>query len=795
MGKQIGAVMGVFVLLLQYMVLLAPAQQAGATPVTSPLHVSTDNSRYFADSSNNPVYLTGSHTWLNLVDAGNGTPPPQTDYDDYLDFVENHDGNFFRLWTWEQARWSNETTDADYWFDPLPYNRVSGHGTANDGENKFDLTSLNQDYFDRLRERVEDAGDRGMYVAVMLFQGWSTECKGSGGSCGIYYQPFDGHPYNAANNINSIDGDIDNDGDGEETHHLADQDVTDLQEAYVQKVVDTVGDLDNVLYEICNECGGGSDNRDWQYHMVDFVHSYEDQEFSINHPVGMTMQWPNANVTSLTNSNAEWISFGGNISAPPVNDGTKVVIGDTDHVCGVCVNNEWPWKALLRGQNTTHMDVYDGAGYGTGAGSIGDKRSDASWNNMRDNMGKSKEWASRMNLKLAVPSTTISSTQFALVNNGTAASDEYLVFAPSGGSSFTVDLSSTSGNLDVEWLNIETLTTSGASPVAGGSSSQSFTPPSSDTHILSLRQDGTAPAVSITAPGNSATVSGSSVSVTATASDNVGVVGVQFKLDGNNLGAEDTSSPYAITWDSTAASEGAHTLTAVARDAATNQTTSTTVNVTVDNYQGLVAAYGFNNATTPRADASGNAYTLDCGTNCPTHTTTGGHSSSGAYDFSGTNNWLEIPTESPFDFTTNMTVEFWFKSPGWTKSWEQLVAKGDSAWSVSRYVSYDTIDFSTFNGSTYIDNHAGLTETYDDNAWHHAAMTYDGTNKKVYVDGTLKTTYGYSQTLNNNSYKVSLGHNLEFTTAEFGGLIDDVRIYNRALNSTEIASDMATPVN
>ncbi len=95
--------------------------------------------------------------------------------------------------------------------------------------------------------------------------------------------------------------------------------------------------------------------------------------------------------------------------------------------------------------------------------------------------------------------------------------------------------------------------------------------------------DTQAPAVSMTAPANGTTVSGSSVTVSANASDNVGVSGVQFKLDGANLGAEDTTSPYSVTWNSTTAANGSHTLTAVARDAAGNMATSAGVSVTVDN--------------------------------------------------------------------------------------------------------------------------------------------------------------------------------------------------------------------
>jgi len=94
--------------------------------------------------------------------------------------------------------------------------------------------------------------------------------------------------------------------------------------------------------------------------------------------------------------------------------------------------------------------------------------------------------------------------------------------------------------------------------------------------------DSQAPTVSLTAPANGATVAGT-VSVSADAADNVGVTGVQFKLDGANLGAEDLSSPYSIAWATTGASEGSHELTATARDAAGNSTTSTVRTVTVSN--------------------------------------------------------------------------------------------------------------------------------------------------------------------------------------------------------------------
>jgi YVTN family beta-propeller protein len=95
--------------------------------------------------------------------------------------------------------------------------------------------------------------------------------------------------------------------------------------------------------------------------------------------------------------------------------------------------------------------------------------------------------------------------------------------------------------------------------------------------------DSTPPTVSISNPIAGATVSGSAITLSANASDNVEVAGVQFKLDGINLGSEDTSAPYSIIWNSLTAPSGSHTLAAVARDTAGNTTSSTVITVNVNN--------------------------------------------------------------------------------------------------------------------------------------------------------------------------------------------------------------------
>src|SRR5262245_62056108 len=91
--------------------------------------------------------------------------------------------------------------------------------------------------------------------------------------------------------------------------------------------------------------------------------------------------------------------------------------------------------------------------------------------------------------------------------------------------------------------------------------------------------------VTMTSPASGSTVSGTvSVSAGVSIVGALTVAGVQFKLDGANLGAEDTSAPYSVSWNTASAGNGTHTLSAVARDGLLGLTfTSNTVTVTVNN--------------------------------------------------------------------------------------------------------------------------------------------------------------------------------------------------------------------
>jgi peptidoglycan/xylan/chitin deacetylase (PgdA/CDA1 family) len=103
-----------------------------------------------------------------------------------------------------------------------------------------------------------------------------------------------------------------------------------------------------------------------------------------------------------------------------------------------------------------------------------------------------------------------------------------------------------------------------------------------DDYSLASGQAVSIPSVTLTAPANGSTQSGT-VTLSASATDSSGIAGVQFKVDGVNIGSEDTAAPYQVNWDSTTVSNGTHNLTATARNLSNQTATSTPVQVTVSN--------------------------------------------------------------------------------------------------------------------------------------------------------------------------------------------------------------------
>ena len=307
--------------------------------------------------------------------------------------------------------------------------------------------------------------------------------------------------------------------------------------------------------------------------------------------------------------------------------------------------------------------------------------------------------------------------------------------------------------------------------------------------------DTMAPTVTLTAPPSGATVSGT-VWLTATATDDVGVVGVQFLLDGAPLDAEDTVAPYAAPWDTTTASNGSsHTLEARARDAAANTATSAPpVSVTVDNSvppapTGLVAAWAFDEGSgTVATDATGNG---NDGTVVGASWTPQGRYGE-ALSFDGTNDYVGLADNAALNATTSFTFTAWVRRAA-TGSWQVLFQHGATSGNWGVYFSDgNQMDFSEWGVS---DLRAGsaLTDTAN---WHHVAWVKagdSGTNVTFYVDGTVVGAVATGGATAGGAKRI--GGDAWYEADYFNGLIDNVRLYDRALNPGELQADMTTAVS
>jgi hypothetical protein len=283
------------------------------------------------------------------------------------------------------------------------------------------------------------------------------------------------------------------------------------------------------------------------------------------------------------------------------------------------------------------------------------------------------------------------------------------------------------------------------------------------------------------------------ITVTAAAFDNVAVSGVQLLLDGASLGAEDTTAPYSVSWNSTTVANGAHQLSARARDAANNQTIATSVAVTVSNIttSGLVAAYSFNEGSgTTLVDRTGNGRT---GTlSGPTWSSAGKFG--GALSFDGVNDWVTVADANALDLTTGMTLEAWvFPTSSGGGSWRNVIIKERTNGEVYNLYANTTPDVPTIYvvraAQTGAPLDASGTSTVPVDVWTHLAATYDGTTLRLYVNGLQVGTRAVSGALVTSTGALRIGGNAVWGEF-FRGRLDEIRIYNRALTAAEIQADM-----
>jgi hypothetical protein len=342
------------------------------------------------------------------------------------------------------------------------------------------------------------------------------------------------------------------------------------------------------------------------------------------------------------------------------------------------------------------------------------------------------------------------------------------------------------------------------------------------------------PSVSVSASPTTLTV-GSAVSLSASASDDKGVLGVQFKVDGVNQGSEDTTSPYTLSFTPTA---GNHSITAVARDTIGQTTTSNPVTITVNTVNlcgngtinsgeqcdgtnlggqsctsfgftggtlscntscqlvtnsctggtapaGVTASYSFDNSA---ADISGNG-NGGTPTNGPTYTT--GHSNQ-ALLFDGIDDYVDIGDK--LNLTVPFTVAAWVRLDSGASGDPVIFATDDDA----NYTGFklfvegggvNTFGVDLMNGGAPGPGSRSTklaTTPLSYGTWTHVAAVVNGVgNVTLYQNGqpVSGTTSGSATTMVHTSSPASIGRR---NGNNWKGAIDDLNIYTKALSASEV---------
>jgi hypothetical protein len=403
---------------------------------------SVANPRYFRNDLQDGLMFSGSHTWWTVQGpSSEGGAFSDSKFDTYLNWSKGFSHNFLRVWS--------NMSYHDY--TPTVWNL--------DGSNKAIMDSFNQTYFDLLRARVLRAIDQGFYCSVLLF-----------GSAVRFLTDWDDVFWNPDRNTSSALAAAFSTTDYT-TFFTTNAAALDVQKALVAKTIDTLNDIDNIVWEVMNEAPTPT-SADWQDTIMAYIRAYEAGKAK-QHLIMMSGGGSiNDNNASLLASDADIISpdsytpygftEGGDITYV-----AKSVINDTDHIGGYSdpddadVYRKWIWRAFCRGTNPIFMDSYD-----RDIDPYNDGTIMAVFDPVRATMGYIQKYAQLLDLKNTVPSSSFSSSGYALVNSGNA----YLIYIPtSGGFTFTLP----AGNWEYEWFNPNTGAVTATAKIAGGSKSYS----------------------------------------------------------------------------------------------------------------------------------------------------------------------------------------------------------------------------------------------------------------------------------------------------------------------------------
>ena len=315
--------------------------------------------------------------------------------------------------------------------------------------------------------------------------------------------------------------------------------------------------------------------------------------------------------------------------------------------------------------------------------------------------------------------------------------------------------------------------------------------------FVGVAADTAAPAT----PGSLTAVAGAAGQINlgwTAATDNAAVSGYRVErcLGAGCSNFAEVATPVTTSFaDSGLASATSYSYRVRAADASGNlggySNVATAVTTSTPPPTGLVAAYALNEgAGTTITDASGNGNS---------GTISGGFAWSsagrwgGALSFNGVNSLARVPSSASLNLGAAMTLEAWIQPTAAQSGWRTIVQREVDAYFLN--ASNDTGPLLPSGGGTL----GGATVFVSGptaspiNAWTHVALTYNGTTLRLYVNGVLAASQARTGSIQASSSPLWIGGNSPYGEY-FQGLIDEIRIYNRALTQAEIQADMAAPI-
>jgi hypothetical protein len=299
------------------------------------------------------------------------------------------------------------------------------------------------------------------------------------------------------------------------------------------------------------------------------------------------------------------------------------------------------------------------------------------------------------------------------------------------------------------------------------------------------------PTISVTSPTSGVTLVGA-IAISANASGALPIANVQFKIDGINLGTATSTSPYSLSWATTGFTNGPHTVSAVAVDAAGNAGTAPVVTVMVSNStgppptQGLSGYWNFDeNSGSIAHDSSGNGYN--------------GTVTSPAWVPGKINSALSFSGSASYVVTPGIPLSKAFSISAWVNS------------AVATQIAYARIAETQFNGGLYLgtdasgtqykfiaNNGSGSTGSCGASfgcaqggavttGWHLLTATFDGTTGILYVDNSAVASDTFTAPAS-ATYPLYIGRYYAGNGYDWNGVIDEVRLFNRALNGGEVSA-------